>query len=188
MTGSSSTDASQDPPASSDGAFNVRTRQGYDADGNVVAGYDPRAFASSVSSPDQRFVTRTAYDADQRPITQDVPRYDTNDPALSDPGLGSAQTQQCPTGASGYPSSVGVCVTNLTYDAVGNAARLTLPTAPGGANRFIAYAYTDDNLLATVDAPSPNGSSGPTCPVPANRSVRASRPAPPTTATASRCS
>jgi RHS repeat-associated protein len=170
VKGSSSTDANQAPPPSSDGAFNVRARQGYDADGNVIARYDPRAFASSVSSPDQRFVTRTTYDADQRPITQYVPRYDTNDPAFSDPGLGSAQAQQCPTGASNYPSSVGVCVTSLTYDAVGNAAKLTLPTAPGGANRFIAYVYTNDNLLATVDAPSPSGSSGSTCPLSANQS------------------
>ena len=32
---------------------------------------------------------------------------------------------------------------------------MNLPTLPGGANRYLRYSYTDDNLVASIDAPSP---------------------------------
>jgi RHS repeat-associated protein len=60
----------------------------------------------------------------------------------------------------GYPSGVGVCVTRYLYDPAGNHVRTVLPTSNGSDNRFVVYAYTDDNLLATVDAPSPAQTSG----------------------------
>src|SRR5207302_5676466 len=47
-----------------DGTHNVRTRVLYDADGHVVARFDPRAFVSSTTNPDRLLMTRTDFDAD----------------------------------------------------------------------------------------------------------------------------
>jgi RHS repeat-associated protein len=63
-------------------------------------------------------------------------------------------------GVPAYPSGVGVCVTRYQYDAGGRHTRTVLPTSNGTDNRFVAYAYTDDNLLASVDAPSPAQPTG----------------------------
>src|SRR5205807_4490935 len=87
------------------GAANVRSRVAYDADGNVVARFDPRAFTNSTAplpQTDQRyqvFMVRTDYDADGRRIAQYVPRYDNSDlgGAYSDVGLSSTQSSQCAT-------------------------------------------------------------------------------------------
>src|SRR5207302_10457740 len=78
------------------------------------------------------------------------------------------QAPQCPTspcpqpvsGVPAYPSGVGVCVTRYRYDPAGNHVRTVLPTSNGSDNRFVVYAYTDDNLLASVDAPSPAQTTG----------------------------
>jgi RHS repeat-associated protein len=165
------------------GGRNIRTRRVYDVAGNIVGSYDPRAFqpytnSSGVSVTDPRlapnpdYLITTAFDQDNRPISQLVPRYDNGSNATNlssqDPASGNAQLAQCPTGAAGYPATTGVCTTSVSYDAAGNRLTVTLPTATGGnSNRYLSYHYTDDNLPATVDAPNPaangqrlNGSGG----------------------------
>jgi len=170
---------------SSDGGSNIRTRAYYDADGHVVASLSASAFLRSGpgggdprSNPDPLFITRTDYDADGRPSALYVPRYDNTDDGgvYGDPGLSTTQANQCGTssrpqsigGVPSYWSGVGVCVTSVSYDADGNRSRVTLPTSPQGANRYIAYAYTNDNLQLTVDAPSadPSNSSPAVCTLP----------------------
>jgi RHS repeat-associated protein len=145
-----------------DGTKNVRTRNFYDQDGNLVAQLLPGAFATSVSSPNDDYLTRTDYDPDGRPSTKYEPRYD---PAHPEPGLSSTQATQCPspprvtpaniTGVPNYPSGVGVCITQTSYDADGNHTKVVLPTSNGSDNRYVTYTYTDDNLLASVNAPNP---------------------------------
>ena len=151
---------------SSDGGANVRTRQVYDADGHVAARYEPRAFMPSTTAPDDSLMMHTDYDQDGRPTAQYVPRYGSGN--YADPGLSQTQTGQCPTnpspqavpGVHSFPSGVGVCVTRAQYDAAGNLSRMVLPTSSGSDNRYVARAYTDDNLLQSVDAPSPDPNSG----------------------------
>jgi RHS repeat-associated protein len=166
VAGASSTVASQAGVASTDGGSNVRTRLFYDQDGHVVAVFDPGAFTSSVTSPDASFMSRRDYDPDGRPIAEYVPRYDSA--GHSDLGLSSTQTTQCPTGVAPqqsvpnvppWPSGVGVCTTKLQYDADGNSIQMTLPTSNGSDNRYINYAYTNDNLLSTVCTPNPSGAA-----------------------------
>jgi RHS repeat-associated protein len=148
------------------GGGNVRTRVLYDADGHPVASFEPRAFATSAQTPDPTFMTRTDVDQDGRISAVFQPRYDGA--AHSDLGLSGTQTSQCPnnptpqpvSGVPGYPAGVGVCVTRNLYDPAGNLARTVLPTVNSSANSFVAYAYTDDRLLASVDAPSPAQTTG----------------------------
>jgi RHS repeat-associated protein len=143
------------------GGTNVRTRVLYDADGHAVAAFQPSAFATSTQSPDPSFMVRSDVDPDGQVTAVFQPRYDTG--AHADVGLSTTQASQCPTnpspqpvaGVPAYPSGVGVCVTRHLYDAAGNAVRTVLPTVNGGANRFVVSAYTDDRLLASVDAPNP---------------------------------
>jgi RHS repeat-associated protein len=152
--------------ADASGGSNVRTRLLYDADGSVVASFDPRAFATSTQAPDPTFMTRADIDADARTTAVFQPRYDSS--AHSDLGLSGTQAAQCPTspapqavpGVPGYPAGVGVCVTRYQYDAGGRHVRTVSPTSNGSDNRFTVYAYTDDGLLASVDAPSPAATSG----------------------------
>jgi RHS repeat-associated protein/uncharacterized repeat protein (TIGR01451 family) len=136
------------------GGTNVRTRVTYDVAGDVIARYDPRAFATSTATPDASYMIRIDYDADNRPIAQYVPRYD----GVLNTNLDTTGTQasQCPTGATGYPTGVGTCVSRMAYDAAGNRSRLTLPTSNGADNRYVTFSYTDDNLLATVNSPAPD--------------------------------
>ncbi len=149
------------------GGANVRTRVQYDADGHVVARYEPRAFSASITNADPLFMTRTSYDADGRAVTRYVPRYDNGTQAAddlgaySDPQSNGAQGAQCATGTTGYPASVGVCITRVTYDPAGNVSRAYLPTSNGADNRHLDYSYTADNLLASVSAPAPPGVAGP---------------------------
>jgi YD repeat-containing protein len=51
-----------------------------------------------------------------------------------------------------------VCVTSIVYDYAGNRIKLWLPTSNGSGNRYVAYTYTDDRLVASNDQPSPTGS------------------------------
>ena len=172
VQGADSTNATQSGPVDAAGGSNVRTRVVYDADGHVVAQLDPRAFSgwstASNYSPDTSYMVRADFDYAGRPITQYVPRYDSG--AHSDPGLNSAQSSQCPTTATNssvtppsvpyvpdYPTTVGLCVTRLTYDGDNNVQQVTLPTSTGSgsSNRFIQNSYTDDNLLLTSQGPNP---------------------------------
>lgn len=146
-----------------DGGNNIRTRAVYDADGNVVGEYDPRAFATSVSNPDERYVTRRDVDVAGRVSAVYTPRWD-NRAATSDPGLGSTtQRDQCPRGASPiavagvepWPNTetdhVGVCVSRYTYDPGGRLLHVDSPRP----NSRLTYGYTLDNLLRTVEGPQP---------------------------------
>jgi RHS repeat-associated protein len=138
------------------GSNNVRTRVQYDPDGHVVARFDPRAFASSTTNPDQQYMSRTDFDSDGRQITVWVPRYDTSQ--TTDPTGSATQSAQCPTGAPNYPATVGVCRTPIKYDAANNVTTVNLPTyTSSDTNRYLSYTYTDDNLVASVDAPDPRG-------------------------------
>jgi RHS repeat-associated protein/uncharacterized repeat protein (TIGR01451 family) len=161
VVASSSFDAASAGTTSSDGGRNVRTRIVYDADGHVAGRYEPRAFATSTTSPDPRYLTRADFDADGRVSATYSPRYDTA--VTPDLGIGGTQNAQCPTGASpqtvaglpSYPASTGVCVSRFGYDYAGNLTRITLPTSNGTDNRYLTTTYTDDNLAATTTAPDP---------------------------------
>ncbi|HEV7680261.1 MAG TPA: kelch repeat-containing protein [Candidatus Dormibacteraeota bacterium] len=183
VQGADSTDATQAGLVDSAGGVNIRTRQLYDADGHVVAAFDPRAFVATQAypnpkvGPDPTFMLRTDYNADGRAIAQWVPRYDAG--PHSDPTLSPTQSGQCPTnpapqpvsGVPTYPSNLGVCVTRITYDAAGNRSVVRMPTSNGTDNRYTQYLYTDDNLLLTVDGPSgdPTTSSSNGCTQPQTR-------------------
>lgn len=161
VTGADNTNAAA-AGTDGDGTKNIRTRNFYDQDGHLVAQLLPGAFATSTSSPNNAYLTRTDYDADGRPVTTYEPRYDSSHP---EPGLSSVQASQCPspprttptnmTGVPNYPAGVGVCVTQTSYDFDGNRTKVILPTSNGSDNRYVSYSYTDDSLLAAVDAPNP---------------------------------
>src|SRR5205807_3423671 len=102
VLGSSSTTASAAGLVDASGGSNVRSRVAYDADGHVVATFEPRAFATSTTDP--TYMTRTDFDVDGRPVTQYVPRY--NGSAASDLGLSTTQTAQCPTTPRVAPQSI----------------------------------------------------------------------------------
>jgi RHS repeat-associated protein len=183
VEGADSTTALNNPATDAVGGRNVRHRQFHDADGHLVGVLDPRAFASC-TNPGQPcaptpstspYVARTDYDVDGRPTLQWVPYADSSAAAipggLNDPG-------QCPIpsgpgtpatagGAPGYPNTTRVCVTQAKYDSAGNRSQVILPTSATPAanppvspsdNRYVSYTYTYDNLLAVVDAPSPDTS------------------------------
>lgn len=138
---------------------NLRSRVGYDPDGNIDVRYDQRAFVTgSLSAPDQRFALRTAFDRNSRPVGEHAPRYDSGAGALAaDPTGSSQQAAECPTGTAGYPAGVGVCTTTLSYDANGNITSVGLPDDPADPSpRRLAYSYTADNLIASVQAPDPS--------------------------------
>jgi RHS repeat-associated protein len=168
ITGADNTDPTQVGHAT--GGSNTHTRVKYDADGNIIEQFSPRAFRSS-TDPDHAFKVATLYDLDDRPTQQDVPRYDTgngdNDANIG-PTTGDSQFSECPTGATlptgdydASPPSIGVCTTSVSYDSDGRRIQLTLPTAGGGrSNRYLSFSYTDDGLLYTVSAPDPSQATG----------------------------
>jgi RHS repeat-associated protein len=154
------------------GGSNVRTRIAYDADGNVAARYEPRAFASSTTTPDPRYEQVTTYDDDGRVAATYMPYAD----AGSDPLNGPATSSQCDTGtayANADPNAstdhVGdyanslmrICKTTYSYDHNSNRVTVVLPTSaatkatPGSDLRSITYTYTPDNLLLTQSIPNP---------------------------------
>jgi len=161
VQGADSTTAATAGLVDSAGGRDIRTRLAYDADGHVVAEFEPRAFASSTTTPDAAFMLRRDYDVDGREVTDWVPRYDSSRSQYSLTGL--PDPGQCATGAApqsisgvpGYPSTVGVCVTRASYDYMANPTHVTLPTSNGADNRYVNLAYTDDHLVSSVDAPSP---------------------------------
>lgn len=164
--------------ATATGKTNTRYRTVYDAVGNVVARYEPRAFTSSVPSAtggsfadapggfSSAFMTRTDYDADNRPTEQYSPRTDNS---VTDPNshpAGSPEAAQCvdsgPTtaGLPTYPSGTGTCHTTASYDPDGNVTGQTLATATADTgNRRMTYAYTADDLLASVTGPDPSSTT-----------------------------
>jgi RHS repeat-associated protein len=177
---SSSTDATQAGGPDAAGGVNIRTRQSYDVDGHVVAQFSPNAFPVGWSygqAPDARFMTRIDYDVDGRPSAKYVPRYDNSVPStLTDLGAAygsTTQTSQCPTtslsykpadiaGVPAYPSGVGVCQTQLAYDAKGELQMLKLASYNGGNTaRKLTYDYTNDGLLLDVRGPDPSVATPP---------------------------
>jgi RHS repeat-associated protein len=162
------------------GGTDVHTRVDYDADGRVVATYEPRAFAPGAppltSTP---YLVRTTYDGGGRPAVQYVPRSggtDAPEPTLTRPGGSPITTQadDCPQNAPGYASSTNVCRTALIYDVAGRvvtqwlgsaatshtASSTAVPTkgTSGRSARYVNYTYTPDGLVATTDAAAPAGS------------------------------
>lgn len=177
VEGASSTDALLAGATSADGGSNIRSSVRYDADGNVVARIEPRAFRTAGGAPattvpaSTSFMTRYDVDNDGRVVAEYRPRYDGTT-EFADLGVTSAQTSQCTTAIRpqpvlgsptlpGYNSSTAVCVLRRTYDAASNVTQLRMPTSTSPSdNKYLAYTYTDDNLLASVTAPSPADPTG----------------------------
>jgi RHS repeat-associated protein/uncharacterized repeat protein (TIGR01451 family) len=137
----------------------LRSRVGYDPDGQVTVRFNERAFvAGSLVAPDSRFALRTEFDRNGRPVRQYAPRDDSGTGALAADLTGNTQQrQECPTGAVGYPAGVGVCTSTLGYDANGNVTTVRLPDDPIDTTpRQLTYAYTTDDLVARVQAPDPS--------------------------------
>lgn len=157
VTGSDSEVAADAGLVSADGGRNARTRMVYDADGHVVATFEARAFATSTTTPDPRYMMRTEFDDDGRATATYVPRH------AGDADLPPGQTGECSAanrpeaadGVPGYPAGTVVCVTRVTFDAGGRAATVRWPTSNGTDLRYARYTYTDDNLVASVELPSP---------------------------------
>ncbi|HET9732002.1 MAG TPA: fibronectin type III domain-containing protein [Acidimicrobiales bacterium] len=174
VEGADNTTASQAGTTDAKGGVNIRTRQLYDADGNVVATFAPGAFTSSVTSPNPDYMIRTDYDVDGRPTTSFAPRYDNSNTNATDLGasLDPANTQaaQCrtdlrpastlylPSGETvpAYAANEGVCEQVTQYDANGNKTKVVLATAAASttSNRSVSYTYTDDNLVANITSPN----------------------------------
>ncbi|MDQ1712818.1 MAG: hypothetical protein QOE45_2268 [Frankiaceae bacterium] len=139
---------------------NLRTRTVYDAAGNSVATFGPRAFAEgSVAAPDQRFMLRTEFDHSDRKIVQWSPRADGS--LADDPTDDPTQAAHCPisTGPSEglvYPAGTYVCKSTIAYDADGSAVEARMPSAAGDSSpRRIVYTYTEDRLVRETKAPNP---------------------------------
>lgn len=165
ITGSSSLTAASTGLVSSDGGSNVRTRKQYDPDGNITGTFEPRAFASSTTTPDRRFETVSVFDTDDRLTTSYRPYADSA--SVNDPLNGPATTSQCtdPAG-SGQPdysslSNVRICKVGYSYDHDSNRTQVQLPTyTSSDTNRFYTFSYTPDDLLFTVAIPDPRQTSG----------------------------
>jgi RHS repeat-associated protein len=179
--GTPTTDITQIGVTDSSGGKNIHTRQTYDPDGHVIATFSPRAFAQSATTPIAEFMVRVDYDADGRPVTQWVPRYDTGDAAVRFPPTGlstnyqvftgqASQATDCPTGASplesgygapAYPATTGVCITAVNYDAAGRVTKQLMATAAGSGTspRYNSFSYTDDGLVWTATTPDPSNDS-----------------------------
>ncbi len=181
-------DASSFAVPDPNGLSNTRTRNVYDADGNIVAVLPPQAFsnAASLTAPSTSTARRIDHDLDGNGIASYVPRYDNSSGSTAtsvgsgNDGGGSTDQQaaQCATGRfadqaagpanqqssgrgtlpAGYGNQVGVCVTRSSFDPVGNPARTWLPTSDGSDNAYLEYSYTGDMLTAAVTGPDPNSS------------------------------
>jgi RHS repeat-associated protein len=164
-----------------DGSVDIHTRVSYDADGNQVAQFSADAFQTSATTPNPEYMIRTDFDADDRPITQYVPRYDSSDPNETTLGANAvfsgqaSQAAQCPTpgnipaapggagapetipGVPAYKSTTGLCITAVEYDAAGQVTNVLLPTAGGlwSAPQQETFTYTNDGLVAQATSPDP---------------------------------
>jgi YD repeat-containing protein len=69
--------ASSTPAYSSTNGTDVRTRNAYDADGNVIEQYQPNAFTASGVTPDTDYAIGAKYNADDEQTAVFTPRYDT---------------------------------------------------------------------------------------------------------------
>ena len=154
---------------SSTNGTDVRTRNLYDADGNVIEQYSPNAFTASATTPDADYTTGSTYNADDERTAIYEPRYDTgtHTPALTDP-VGSAQTatqaNDCPAGGVsgfGYASTVGICTTSYKYDPDRNVSVVNWPTQTSSdKNPVTTYTYTNTNEVLTETDPNPDTAVG----------------------------
>ncbi len=154
---------------SSANGTDVRTRNVYDADGNVVEQYQPNAFTASGTTPDSDYAVGATYNADNQRSAVYTPRYDTatHTPSLTDP-VGSTQTptqsNDCPTGGVsgfGYASTLGICTTSYQYDPDGDVAKVNWPTQTStDHNPVTTYAYTNTNQVLTETNPNPDTAVG----------------------------
>ena len=147
----------------------VRTRNAYDADGNVVEQYQPNAFTASGTTPDTDYAIGATYNADNERTAVYTPRYDTatHTPSLTDP-VGSTQTptqsNDCPTGGVsgfGYASTLGICTTSYQYDPDGNTVVVNWPTQTSTDRHPVTTStYTNTNLVLTETDPNPDAGVG----------------------------
>jgi RHS repeat-associated protein len=154
---------------SSTNGTDVRTRNLYDADGNVVEQYSPNAFTASGTTPDADYATGSTYNADDERTAVYKPRYDTSthSPTLTDP-VGSTQTatqaNDCPTGGVsgfGYASTVGICTTSYLYDPDRNVSVVNWPTQTSSDKKPVTtYTYTNTNQVLTETDPNPDTAVG----------------------------
>lgn len=173
---SSNVDATLAGGPDSAGGINIRTRQAYDADGNIVATFPPDAFAvgwTPGTLPDARFMIRIDYDVDGRMSAQYTPRFDsTTHTDLGGTYGSTTQNTQCwttqttqPTtipGIPGYPADVGICYKQMFYDAKGQLVKEYEPTYNGGnTGRYLTYTYTDDGKPASLQGPDPSVTTSP---------------------------
>jgi RHS repeat-associated protein len=166
------------------GGADVHSGVSYDADGNQVAEFSANAFQSSATTPNPEYMVRTDYDADDRPVVQYVPRYDTADPNATPLGVTTvfpsqaSQAAECPVTASipvapgglgpaatisgvpAYDATTGVCITAVQYNADAEVVTELLPAAGGtwSSPDQESFAYTADGLVDTVTSPNPTGS------------------------------
>ncbi len=169
-----------------DGGVNIHTRVSYDPDGNQVAQFSADAFETSATTPNPEYMVRTDFDADDRPVTQYVPRYDSSDPTETTVGASSvfsgqaSQAAQCPTtgnvpvapggvgapqtipGVPAYDSTAGLCITAVQYNAASEVTIELLPTAGGSwsSPQQESFTYTNDGLTSQVTSPDPDSASG----------------------------
>ena len=168
VSGADSTSAAAAGLPDARGGINARSRNYYDVDGHLVGTVDPRAFTSSTSGADPRYLQRTDYDTDGRPIASSsraltMARLRTRVMAAAS-SRESAQRLTRPRlllqACRRTPPGVGVCVTRFQYDYAGNLSRVYMPTSNGSDNRYVSYSYTDDNLVVQVSEPDPMADGG----------------------------
>jgi RHS repeat-associated protein len=144
----------------------VRTKNVYDADDNVVAQYQPNSFTASGTTPDTDYETGAAYNADDEQTAVYTPRYDsgTHTPLLTDPTLNATQTAECPAGGVtgfGYASTLGICTTSYAYNPDGNVVTVSWPTQTSSdRNPVTTYAYTNTDQVLTETDPDPDAAVG----------------------------
>jgi RHS repeat-associated protein len=148
------------------GTANTRSRSVYDADGNTIATYTPRAFTASIPTGafSSVYMQRTTYNGDDQPTATFEARSDPNNTDPNAAALTGNEAAQCssagPSAAPTYPSSTRICETDAAYDADGNLKTETLPTQTSttASARVETGTYTADDLLASLATPNPTGS------------------------------
>ena len=157
----------------------LRTGYYYDAGGNLIQQFDPRAYAranalkapatrTDSNGPDPDYSVIIRYDGNHHPTKILSPRADSTLAHQSQPEGSQCPTSNAPTGSDVYkafPTSptTSVCETDVTYDRNGNRWTILLPTqVSGGQQPTVSYTYTYDDLLSSTATPSPTGTGSST--------------------------
>ena len=147
-------------------AGNQRSRRIYDVNGNVTKIFGPKAFTASTVDGEENhdFAVTIDYDDADRVSAQWTPR--TSGAMTSamtghnDPQQNQCATEQArPATPNPYPDTTAVCGTGFGYDARDNVTSMVLPTDTGDGTVGLTWTYTDDNLVSSLTAPSPTGST-----------------------------